>query len=359
MKWGIKIITFLLTWGAITFFAPLFLSSLSFNGYEIVKVKKTIERGDVLYVYTEKNNEEFSFTLPYENFQKDQYQFHHGEKIVIQQIIDRDNQIQTYYISRYHLPELFSFILFFLLLVVFFAPLKILRSLFALVLSIGVLFGVLLPLLLSGKSIILYGVIASVLVAMLSVLITHGYSKNTIIGIVSITFTLVFSYFFSGFCAYIFSLYGVGSSDMSFVKNTYELVDLKGVFLIGIFWGTIGILDDVVMTQISSVQEIYNAKPSVSAKKLFSSGMKVGSTHIVSMINTLAFAYLASGISVFAYLYSLETPWWVIMSMDIFIEEFVRIFVGTISLVLAVPVSTFLISFFLEYEKNKKQSGKN
>lgn len=343
----IKVLLFICSWGAITIiFASSFFSSFTFDGYEITEISKTIKQNDILHIYAQKNAEQFVIELPYGIEDREKYQFNEGEKIIVQHIIDRDNQKNTYFIARYKLPYFLSLLSFIFLGILFVGSKKIIKAFLSFLFSIGILFGIFFPLLLQGDNIFLYGVVGSFVVAGLALLFTHGFSKLNTIGVFSLGITLIFAYILADISANIFSLFGTGGGDVSFLKNSFPLLDLQGIFLVGIFWGTLGMLDDVIMTQITATKEI-SLHQNSSWGKLFFSGMKVGTAHILSMINTLAFAYLASNISLLAYLYKLEVPWWTIMSMDIFLEESIRIIVGSLSLFIAVPISTFLAAIYL------------
>jgi uncharacterized membrane protein len=77
--------------------------------------------------------------------------------------------------------------------------------------------------------------------------------------------------------------------------------------------------------------------------------MTVGREHIVSLINTLALAYVGQSLPLLlmftAYNFS---PIWVILNDQMISEEVVRSLVGSACLLLAIPISTFLSAKFLK-----------
>lgn len=94
-------------------------------------------------------------------------------------------------------------------------------------------------------------------------------------------------------------------------------------------------------------------------KDLFTSGMKIGREHIASLVNTLVLAYAGAAIGVFIYLVlgmrQNTQPLWVMLNSELITEEVVRTLAGSLGLVLAVPITTLLASFFAKYSLKIKQ----
>ena len=106
-------------------------------------------------------------------------------------------------------------------------------------------------------------------------------------------------------------------------------------------------LDDVAITQASTVFAISSANPSVKSLDLFKKAMKVGKDHISAVINTLILAYTGAALPL-VLLLSIgdEVQTGYIASIEIVAEEIVRTLVSSSGLVLAVPITT-IISIFL------------
>ena len=56
---------------------------------------------------------------------------------------------------------------------------------------------------------------------------------------------------------------------------------------ISILIGSMGVLDDVVMSQISAVSELYTTDKGLSGFELYKKAMNIGKDHLSSMVNTL------------------------------------------------------------------------
>jgi uncharacterized membrane protein len=119
-------------------------------------------------------------------------------------------------------------------------------------------------------------------------------------------------------------------------------LDLGGILLAGIVLGTIGALDDVTVTQASAVWEVHEANPTLESAELFDSGLRVGRDHIVSTVNTLLLAYAGASLPLLIFFTLADQSLGFIAGTEIVALEIVRTLVGSIGLVAAVPVTTWL-----------------
>jgi uncharacterized membrane protein len=126
-------------------------------------------------------------------------------------------------------------------------------------------------------------------------------------------------------------------------------IPLQGVFLAGILLGVLGILDDICLAQVALVEELFTAKPGITLGELWQRSLRVGRTHVVSLVNTLILAYASANLPLFLMfvLNQAQQPWWVTLNSELIVEEIVRTLAGSIGLVLAVPISSALAAFGL------------
>ena len=144
-------------------------------------------------------------------------------------------------------------------------------------------------------------------------------------------------------------LFGTGSEDAYFLKiGLLANINLKGLLLGGIIFGAVGVLDDVTTAQTAAVDEISKANKKLGFKDLFSKGISVGKEHISSLVNTLVLAYVGSSFPLLL-LFSLnnDVPVWVKYNSEFIVEEVVRTLIGSTTLVLAVPIATFIAAYFI------------
>jgi uncharacterized membrane protein len=116
---------------------------------------------------------------------------------------------------------------------------------------------------------------------------------------------------------------------------------MRGLLLAGMIVGAAGVLDDVVLAQAVTAFELARTDPEMAPREIFRRGMRVGNAHLASMINTLVLAY-ASGALPLIILFTLyPEPWHLTVNRQLIAEEVVRTLVGSLGLLLAVPLTTF------------------
>jgi uncharacterized membrane protein len=112
-------------------------------------------------------------------------------------------------------------------------------------------------------------------------------------------------------------------------------------------------LYDIAIGQAITVEELIKAAPSMSKKKLFERANRVGREHIGALINTLAIAYVGAALPLLLLFYSSSTSSVLsIINREDFSTEIVRTLVGSIGLVLAVPITSVISVFMLKKGKD-------
>ena len=136
------------------------------------------------------------------------------------------------------------------------------------------------------------------------------------------------------------------------------MINFKGLLLAGIIISTLGILDDVVVSQIVSVEEIKRANPKLSNVVVYRKTMKIGVSHMSSMINTLFLVYAGASLPLLLLFTIHQAPFLnfnQIINNEMLATEIVRTICGSIGIVLSIPISTFLASYFLKVKQDNFQ----
>lgn len=132
-------------------------------------------------------------------------------------------------------------------------------------------------------------------------------------------------------------------------------INLKGLLLGGIVIGALGVLDDITTGQTAVINELISANKKLNKTELFKRGLVVGREHIASLVNTLFLAYASVSLPLLLlFSQSSDTPLWVAVNSEFIAEEIVRTLVGSSTLILAVPISTFMAVNFLTRKNTKK-----
>jgi uncharacterized membrane protein len=122
--------------------------------------------------------------------------------------------------------------------------------------------------------------------------------------------------------------------------------------LAGIVIGALGAIDDVAITQTSAIWEIGAADRELDRRELFRAGMRVGRDHVGSIVNTLALAYAGASLPLLILFQLSQQPLGQLIGSEIVATEIVRTLVGSIGLVAAMPVTTWLAASVAVREGN-------
>jgi len=142
-------------------------------------------------------------------------------------------------------------------------------------------------------------------------------------------------------------LSGLASDEAQALRVTADALDLRGLLVAGIVVGALGVLDDVTVSQVSIVAALRRANPSLGARQLYAEATKVGRDHVASAVNTLALAYAGASLPLLLFFAEGGQPTGRIVTGELVAVEIVRMLVGSIGLVLSVPVTTWLAAVVL------------
>jgi uncharacterized membrane protein len=110
----------------------------------------------------------------------------------------------------------------------------------------------------------------------------------------------------------------------------------------------LGVLYDVAIGQSISVEELHTIAPHVSRWEIYKRTIRIGREHIGALVNTLAIAYVGASLPLLLLFYSsADSSFAMVANREVFATEIIRILIGSIGLVLAVPITTLLAVFML------------
>jgi uncharacterized membrane protein len=221
------------------------------------------------------------------------------------------------------------------------------RALFSLGLSIGAIIFGLVPLMLAGYNPVLLSLgIAGVILAV-ALFVTHGFNARSGIAFLGTFSAVLVTCIIAYFSVTSMRLSGFGSdASVSLNFATRGALDFGGLLLGSIIIGILGMLDDVSITQVSVVRQLKAVNKSLSKRELYKRAIEVGKDHLGSLVNTLALAYVGVSLPLVLLFVNADAPLALTLNQEVVAAEFVRIIVGSIGLVLAVPFTTFLAAFY-------------
>ena len=231
----------------------------------------------------------------------------------------------------------------FAIVVVAVAGLRGLRALVGLVIAFAVIGAFMLPALLEGADALTVGLVGSSAIMFVVLYLAHGFSRRTTTALVGTLAGLGVTAGLGVLAARAAHLTGIATEeDYRLAQLTGQLDGsaLRGLFLCGVVLAGLGVLNDVSITQASAVWELRSSDPDASRRTLFSRGMRIGRDHIASTVYTIAFAYAGAALPVLLLLQVYQLPLLQTLSSGEFAEEVARTLVGSIGLVLAIPLTT-------------------
>lgn len=214
------------------------------------------------------------------------------------------------------------------------------RAIVGLVISYAVIMSFILPGLINGLPALPIVLIGSVVILFGVMYFAHGLSARTSTALLGTLFGLFTTAGLALVSMDAIHLTGLADETNHTLQNAVPGISLQGIILCSMIIASLGVLNDVTITQSSAVWELHELAPGTSAKKLFSSAMKIGRDHIASTVYTVSFAYIATALPILmlALLYdrSLVDS---LTGADL-AEEVVRTLIGSIGLVLSIPMTT-------------------
>ncbi|GAB2770483.1 YibE/F family protein [Streptomyces daliensis] len=241
----------------------------------------------------------------------------------------------------------------FALAVVVVGRLRGLLALAGLVVSFAVLTLFILPAILQGSNPLLVAVIGGSAIMLATLYMCHGLSARTSVAVlgtlVSLLLIGVLGSVFIGWA----HLSGNTDDQTSLVHGLYPDIEIQGLLLAGVLIGSLGVLDDVTVTQTSAVWELKEADPEASWRKIYGAAMRIGRDHIASVVNTLVLAYAGAALPLLLLFSIARSSVSMVATSEVVSEEIVRTLVGSIGLVASVPVTTLLAALVVSADRHR------
>jgi uncharacterized membrane protein len=217
-----------------------------------------------------------------------------------------------------------------------------LRSLVGLALSLLVVVRFVVPGILSGESPFLVALVGAVAVMLVSLYLSHGVNELTTSAVVGTAIALALTIGLGAFFIDAGELTGFSSEEATLARFAVDGLDLQGLILAGLTIGALGVLDDVTVSQASTVFALHDTDRRLGWRQLFARAMTVGRDHIASTVNTLFLAYAGASLALLVVFSTNGLPVLETVNSEIFAEELVRTVVGSLGIIAAVPLTTAL-----------------
>ena len=267
-------------------------------------------------------------------------------------------EITTVYMTdHYRLDKEVILAGLFLLLLLLFARGTGVRAILSFVDTVLLLWKVLIPGLLKGWNPIWVSLGLVLVLTFLVLSLIYGWGRRcmaaTAGAALGIMVTAVLGYFFTD----LFQIHGaVMESSESLLYAGYQYLDLTKIFVASIFLGSSGAVMDLSVDICSSIYEVVQKKPDISAKEAISSGFAVGRAACGSTTTTLLLAYSGSYIALLMVFMAQGTPVALMLNYKYVAAEIVHTIIGSFGLVTVAPLTAITSGLLLTKNKNKRNT---
>ncbi len=278
-------------------------------------------------------------------FDNDYIQLEEGQIFYLTKTVYADGSNSTYVVySPYRLNTLLFFVILFVVLVVIFGGKQGVRGLLSLIGSMALILYVLLPGIIHGISPIFLSIIISSFIIILGSYVTHGFNKTTSSAVVGMIVTIIFTGILAHFAVHAASLTGFETEESVYLNiNTQGKIDFVQLLMGGIVIGLLGVLYDAAIGQAVSVEELHAVAPHLPRWTIYKRAIRIGREHIGALVNILAIAYVGVSLPLLLlFATGANGSISVILNRENFSTEIVRTLIGSIGLILAVPITTWL-----------------
>ena len=245
---------------------------------------------------------------------------------------------QYSYFDRQRRPVLWWLAVAFAVVVVALGRMRGFAALVGLGASIVVLLQFVVPAILDGRDPLWVAIVGSTVIAYVALYAAHGFTRMTTVALLGTLAALGLTAVLSWIAVAAARFSGLTGEEVYIITIAGHF-DLSGLILAGIVLGALGAIDDITVTQASTVWELHALRPDLGRVALMRSGLKVGRDHVASTVNTLLLAYAGAAMPLMLFFVLAKQSIGTVLNSEIVAVEVVRTLVGSIGLVLAVPLT--------------------
>jgi uncharacterized membrane protein len=230
----------------------------------------------------------------------------------------------------------------FVVVVLLFARLRGALSLVGLGISLVLVLLFVVPSILDGNSPLLVAMVGSLAVALTTIPLAHGWGPKSLAALLGTAASLILTALLALLFTNMTHLTGLSSEEAIFLQLGAANVSLQGLLLAGMVIGALGVLDDVTISQSSTVLALRKANPGLTLRRLFGLALDVGRDHVSATVNTLVLAYVGAALPILLLFSAADLGLSNALNLEVVAKEIVATLVGSIGLITAVPITTAL-----------------
>lgn len=276
-----------------------------------------------------------------------------GDRVIVTISRNPDGKASLYISDVDRKPMLLLLFAIFVLFTIAVSRWQGVTSMVGMGISFYVITAIVIPNIFAGADPLVMTIFASFIIIPATFYLAHGISRKTNVAVLSSFITMILA----GSLAYLFTgltrLTGMTTEEAVFLSATTGTthIDIRSLLLAGIIIGFLAVLDDITISQASVVESLSRSNPKLTFRELFDHAMAVGRDHVASLVNTLILVYVGASFPLVLLFYNTPTALGLVANQEIIATEIVRTLVGSIGIIAAVPISTYLACYFLKRGK--------
>ena len=217
-----------------------------------------------------------------------------------------------------------------------------LRALIGLGASLAVVLFFIVPAILDGRSPVGVAIVGALAVMIATMAFAHGIGPKTIAASLGTAVSLLLTVGLALSFTNLAHLSGFSSEEAAYLRVNATGISLEGLVIAGMVIAALGVLDDVTISQASTVLALHQANPQQGFGVLFGRALNVGRDHIAATVNTLVLAYAGASLPILLVFSVGNASFGTAINGEAVAQNVVAMLVGSIGLVAAVPVTTAL-----------------
>ncbi len=227
------------------------------------------------------------------------------------------------------------------ILVLLFGRLRGGLSLVGLGLSLAIVMVFIVPAIRDGSEPVLVAIVGALAVMLVTISLAHGLGAKSAAAMLGTSGSLILVALLALIFTELAQLTGFSSEEATLLASDSS-ISVQGLLLAGMVIGALGVLDDVTVSQSSTVMALRSASPAMGTRELYTRAIAVGRDHITATVNTLVLAYVGAGLPILLIFSAGDIGFGEALNSEIVATEVVAMLVGSIGLIAAVPITTAL-----------------
>jgi len=233
-------------------------------------------------------------------------------------------------------------VVLFSLLVVGFGRWRGFFSLIGLGVSLVIVIAFIVPAILDGREPVPVAIVGSLAIMLVTISLAHGLGAKSVAAMLGTAAALAVTVSLALLFTELTNLTGLASEEASLLQVGQTDLNLQGLILSGMIIAALGVLDDVTVSQASAVLALRKANPVQRFRELYRRAIDVGHDHVAATVNTLVLAYVGASLPIVLIFTVGGARFADAVNTEAVATQVVATLVGSIGLIVAVPITTAL-----------------